>query len=214
MKIGMTTPLVTFRRALSGLIIPVLDREVLREGLLAQAGGSYRALRQSRFHSIWDVRGVDRFGRVQWADLGLHNLMPDEGEQWLLEVAFSEVQTVPVNFGVLLTLEVAANIDELTTETTIADGTDGTEAVGNGYARQTIASDNTDFPVVFDAGDWEAQSKTVTFTASGGSIGPVDWMGLETGGAGKLVAAVALSASRTILNGDSLNTSVDIKASE
>ena len=207
----------TFRRRGSGLIEVVLDPERLRRELLQQTAGSYRALRQSRFHAIWNAFGTDRYGRLLWQDLALHNLMPDEGEQWLLEVAFSEQQSVPAAFEIGLTTEVASNIDENTTETLVADGTDGTEPSGNGYAREGVNSDNTDFPVAVDAGDYEAQSKTVTFTASGGAIpasGSVDWMFLATGGAGNLVSAVALSTARTIANGDSLNTSIDIKASE
>ena len=127
------------------------------------------------------------------------------------------MQTVPASFEVGLTFNNAGGIDENTTETLIADGTDGTEPSGNGYARQTVASDGTDFPVAIDAGDYQAKTKTVTFTASGGPIpaaGTIDWMFLDTGGAGKLIAAAALSTARTISDGDSLNTDIAIKASE
>lgn len=215
---GIVAPLVHgFRRTATGLLVPFLDREKLKEDLLLQAGGSYRSLRKMGFHSMWNAWGTGPDGRLLWADMGLHNLVPDEGEQWLLEVAFSEQQTVPVSFGIGLTTEVATNIDEETTEVTINDGTDGDEPSGFGYARQLVTSDDTDFPVVLDATDWQAESKTVTFTASGGAIpaaGIVDWMFLATGAAGKLVAAVALSTDRTILDGDSLNTDIAIKASE
>jgi hypothetical protein len=198
----------SWRRRVSGLIVPFLDPAALR--------GAARDLGLG-FNSVWDVWCTGPDGKLKWADLGLHNLMPDEGEQWILEVAFSEAQSVPAAFQIGLTSEVATNIDENTTEATVADGTDGTEPSGNGYARQAVNSDATDWTVALDAGDYQAVSKVVTFTASGGPIpvaGTVDWMFLATGAAGKLVAAVALSAARTILDGDSLNTSIRVKASE
>lgn len=198
-----------WRRGLSNLVVPFLDREALRSEIRNAGMGG--------FHTVWNVWGTNPDGETIWEDLDLHNLMPDEGEQWILEVAFSEVQSTPANFQIGLTDEVASMIDEATDETTIADGTDGVEPAANGYARQTVASDNTDFPVAIDGGDFRAVSKVVTFTASGGSIPPsgaVDWMFLATGAAGKLVAAVALSTGRVILDGDSLNTSIRIKASE
>ena len=197
-----------WRRGLSNLVVPYIDRVALRKQLLEHGMG---------FHVLWDVWGTSPDGQLKWADLGLHNLMPDEGEQWLLEVAFSEVQSVPAAFQIGLTDQVASNIDEATTEATIADGTDGVEPSANGYARQPVNSDGTDWTVALDAGDYRAVSKVVTFTASGGSIPPsgaVDFMFLATGAAGKLISAVALSTGRVILDGDNLNTSIRIKASE
>ncbi|KKN48904.1 hypothetical protein LCGC14_0648020 [marine sediment metagenome] len=200
----------SWKRRMSGLIVPFLDPVAVREAARDLGMG---------FHSVWDVWCTGPDGKLKWADIGLHNLMPDEGEQWILEVAFSEAQSVPAAFQIGLTDETvpATSIDEFTTETTIADGVDGTEPSANGYARQAVNSDGTDWTVALDAGDYRAVSKVVTFTASGGSIPPtgaVDWMFLVTGAAGKLVSAVALSTGRVILDGDSLNTSIRVKASE
>ncbi len=202
----MRLPNIThWRRTLTGLLMPVLDTDLLKT-----AGGF-------GIRSYWDVWCTRPDGSVRWAEYGLPNLMPDEGEQWLLQVAFSEEAAVPAAFEVGLTLDNAGGIDEFTTETTVADGVDGTEPSGNGYARQALNSDAVDWTVELDAGDYWARSIVVTFTAAGGPIpvaGNVDFMFLTTGGAGILVAAVALSIARSIPDGDSLNTSIRVKASE
>lgn len=174
-----------------------------------------------KVYSLWNVRCIRPNGFIRWEEWNLPNLMPDQGEQWLLQVAFSEAASVPAAFYIGLTDETTpgSSIDEATTLAGVADGTDGTEPSGNGYARQAVNSDATDWIVEQDAGDYRARSKVVTFTASGGPIpatGAVDWMFLATtiDGTGVLISVVALSTGRIILDGDKLETSIRIKASE
>ena len=127
-----------------------------------------------------------------------------EGLQYLLEVGFSEEQSVPANFYV-----------GLCTDTSLAEDAslgDQTEVTGTGYARQTIASNNTDITsAATGAADWKITTKEVTFTAGG------TWDGAKTvflatsnDDSGKLIASVALSETRTLNDGDSLTLSIEI----
>lgn len=168
-------------------------------------------MKTKHLHSVWNIRCYDKLGNLKWQELNIHNLLHDEGEQYILETAFSEAQTVPAAFYI-----------GLDNRASIAEGDvlpPANEPSGNGYARQPVNSDNVDWTVTQDAGDFQAKSKTVTFTASGGPIpatGSVAnmFLGTTLDNTGKLVASVALSTARTISNGDSLDTDITIKLSE
>jgi hypothetical protein len=64
-----------------------------------------------------------------------------------------------------------------------------------------------------DAGDWRVVSSTETFSASGGSWGPVNCAVLQTtiDNTGDHIAFVALSQARTLASGESLDVSLAIK---
>lgn len=138
------------------------------------------------------------------------NALTDEGEAEILNVYFLNASAPAGGFYVGLIND--AGIAETDTLATMVG-----EASGNGYARQLIERSATGFPTgpALDAGDMKITSSTETFTASGGTIGPVDnaiLTDVSTGTVGELIAYVALSASRTLQDGDSLQTSFDIKA--
>ena len=167
--------------------------------------------RKRGMHVLWNLVCRDRDGNIRWEEKDLHNIYHDEGEEWTLKVAFSEAETVPTSF--YIGLDDRASLAE-------ADTLPPTnEPTGNGYARQSVNSDATDWTITQDGGDWQAKSKTVTFTASGGPIpaaGSVKHMFLSTtlNDSGKLISSVALSTTRTIADGDTLDTDITIKMSE
>lgn len=127
-----------------------------------------------------------------------------QGLQFLLEVTFSEEQSVPANFYI-----------GLATDTSLAESAtlaSLTEVSGTGYERQTVASNNTDFTSASTGtNDRKITSKTVTFTATG------TWTGAKTvflattvDGTGKLIASAQLSTTRTLVSGDTLTVSIVI----
>lgn len=167
-------------------------------------------VRRHRAFSRWRIRYVDRFGRLLWEECPL-NIFHDEGEQFVLEVCFTEAQTVPTDY--FIGLDDRASLAE-------ADTLPPTnEPSGNGYARQPVTSDGADWTVAIPAGNYIATSKVVTFTAAAGPI-PVAgvvanmFLGTTIDDSGKLIASVALSGDRTIADGDSLNTDIAIELSE
>lgn len=168
-------------------------------------------VRKHRMFSVWNVRCYSKDGKLKWVEEGIGNILHDAGEEYILKAAFSEGIAVPVSFYIGLDNRVS-----------LAEGDvlpPANEPSGNGYARQAVNSDATDWTATLDAGNWQVKSKTVTFTASGGPIpatGSVANMFLSTtsDNTGKLVASVALSQARTIAAGDSLQTDITIKLSE
>lgn len=89
------------------------------------------------------------------------------------------------------------------------------EPSGYGYARILIEASNTGWPTLAtDSGDYMATSKSVTFTASGGAIGPVYCAFLTnaaSGTSGKHISWAALSTGRTLASGESLAVTYKIK---
>jgi len=164
--------------------------------------------REVNAHSIWTVRHLDARGRLLWADCG-HNMLHDEGEQFFCQVLFTEEASVPSAY--YLGLDNRTSLAESDTLASLSG-----EPSGNGYSRQAVNSDATDFTISQEGGDYQAKTKTVTFTASGGSIGPVTKMFMATSadGTGKLIASRALSQERTLADGESLECSFYIRFSE
>ena len=129
-----------------------------------------------------------------------------EGLQFLLEVAFSEEQSVPTNYYMAL----GSSGDP-------AEGeglSDITELSGNGYAREVVVSNNTDMVTsAAGTGDYKVTTKTVTFTASGGawSAANVVYLATTTDDAGKLIASATISPARTLQDQDTLDVSLVIQ---
>jgi len=156
-----------------------------------------------RPRSRWNVRCYDKFGNLKWEELDLGNIWHDEGEEFVVDCLFDETQSVPVNYYLGLDARPAlAEADNLAA----LSG----EPSGDGYAREAVASDNTDWTNSKVGDNWRATSKEVTFTASGGDWSAVLNLFLATSsdGTGKLLCSVALSESRTIKDDDSLVVSL------
>lgn len=173
-----------------------------------------------RWRPVWRVWHTDKFGRVLWEMTeDIRNILHDEGEQALLSAYFATAMSgygaPPANlyFG----LDARGTPAEADTLTSLSG-----EPSGNGYARQAASTAGTglsgqDFYINQPAAYYRADSKTVTFTASGGDWTAVTQLFICTvvsGTAGKLIATKALSTSRTVTDGDSLNASMNIGLSE
>lgn len=128
----------------------------------------------------------------------------EDGLQFILEVAFSEEQSVPANFYIGLATD--ASLAET------ASLGDQTEVSGTSYARQTVASNNTDITSASTGtNDYKVTTKTVTFTAGG------TWTGAKTvflattvNDTGVLIASEQLSGTRTLADGDTLTVAIAI----
>jgi len=117
-----------------------------------------------------------------------------EGLQWQQEVCFSEEQSVPANFYVGLCTDASLAED--------ASLGDQTEVSGTDYARQTIASNSTDWTSASTGtNDRKVTSAVVTFTAGG------TWTGAKTAflattvaDTGVLICSQQLSGTITLTN--------------
>jgi hypothetical protein len=169
------------------------------EGL---TGRKYRRLR-----SEIELRCYGPDGTLKWEESG-PNALVDEGEEYFIKVAISEQLSVPTTFYLGLSQSSESTLGETVTLSSV------NEVSGSGYARQGINSDGTDWTVSQDSGDWQAQSKEVTFSASGTWSAALSMFlcTVASGTNGKLIATKDLSQSRTLYNGDQLKARITIKA--
>jgi len=160
------------------------------------------------FDNIWTIQHK-RNGEVIWEDSG-RNGLADEGEEAMLESYFRGNATFePTEFYVRLCNDTLVETDILGT---VANEPPATY----GYAPQLLERSAVGFPVKeLNEGDWRLASKELTFTASGGDIGPVTTAYLSTtsGNSGKLIAFRTLSLTRTVLDGDEMVVQMRIKLS-
>lgn len=144
----------------------------------------------------------DRLLAAGW----LLNNLADSGEQLMLDATW-RAGTRPTNVYGALYNDTPVDTDTLATLTG--------EPSGSGYARLTWACNGTDFPTLaLDSGDYRLVGAQKSYTASGGSIGPVTYFAIvsaASGTAGSLYVYMALSASRTLANGDTLNVTPALK---
>ena len=115
--------------------------------------------------------------------------------------------TAPSSFYLALYNDTPVETDTLATLTG--------EPSANGYARCQIERSAVGWPTLaLDSGDYMATSKQVTFSATGGSWGPVIYVVLTTaasGTSGLLLAYVAFSQSRSLQSGETLGCKIKIK---
>lgn len=161
-------------------------------------------MNRKKVEQIWRLVCRDAKGNIKWIEEGPNDLA-DEGESQMLDVYYRGAAG-PTQFYVGL-------FDDTPLETDGLLNLIG-EPSGGGYARQLIERSNVGFPTLeLNAGDFQVVSKTVTFTASGGSIGPVTYAVLATtiDNTGLFVAFKVLSQSRTLADGESLDVQLTIK---
>lgn len=147
-----------------------------------------------------------RNGKVIWEQDWTENTLADEGEEDMINVYFRN-QTAPSSFYIGL---LSAAPGETTTLATMTE-----LAVSNGYARIALARNGTDWGApALDSGDMQSQSVTKNFAASGGN-----WTGathafltdVASGTSGNFILYVALSTTRTLLDGDDMDVAVAYK---
>jgi hypothetical protein len=146
--------------------------------------------------------GPNATGQVLWDSGPLRNAVIDEGEQSMLD-CYLRATSCPTQYFIRL-------YNDTCTETKALSTLAG-EPSTNGYAAQLIERTSTGWPTLaLDSGDYQATSSTETFTASGGSWGPVNAGVLATtsDNTGKALNCLALSQSRTLASGESLQVTL------
>jgi hypothetical protein len=156
---------------------------------------------------IWTIKQIHN-GEVIWIE-EKKNIIPDEGEKALVDTFYRANSALYFASAYFYVGLYKGSINESTILATIPG-----EPSGNGYARTAVERSEIGWPTIEQhEGDWRVVSKTLTITASGGSIGPVDGAFLCTSlnNTGVLIGAVAMSVSRTIPAGDKIEFTVKAK---
>jgi hypothetical protein len=158
-----------------------------------------------KYESIWKLQHI-RDGKVIWEDEG-PNALAQEGEEAVLESFFRNGTAYnPTQFYVRLCNDALTVTDVLSSILN--------EPSGNGYTPQLVERSTTGFPTKeLDLGAWRIISKVLSFTASGGQIGPVitAYLATSSDNSGKLIAFRSLSLTRTILDTDTMTIQFRIK---
>jgi hypothetical protein len=158
-----------------------------------------------KYESIWKIQHI-RNGKVIWEDEG-PNALAQEGEESVIESFFRATASYdPAQFYVRLCNDTLSVTDVLSAILN--------EPSGNGYAAQLVERSTTGFPTKeLDLGAWRIVSKVVSFTASGGQIGPVvtAYLATSSDNSGKLIAFRSLSMTRTILDTDTMTLQFRVK---
>ena len=162
---------------------------------------------EMKYESIWKIQHI-RDGKVIWEDEG-PNAVTQQGEEALLETFFRGNATFnPTEFYVRLCNSTPTVTDTLVTIVG--------EPSGNGYTPQLVEKSTIGFPTKeIDSGAYRLVSKTVSFAASGGSIGPVTtaYLATTSDNTGRFIAFRALSLARTVLDTDTMTIQFRIKIS-
>lgn len=187
--------------------------------------GIIKSKRPSILHiPQYSMKHFNSKGELLWTnDKQIDNLFHDEGEKALLSAYFA---TTMSGFGAPpanLYLGLDARVTLAETDT-LASGVTNEPTTGTGYARIALSTAGTglsgqDFYINQPVAAYGAESKTVTFTNSSTTTawGGVTKMFLCTaasGTSGLLISSLALSTTRTLQPGDSLQTSLNTYLSE
>jgi hypothetical protein len=157
---------------------------------------------------------------VRWRE-DAHNALYDEGEFGILDICFRG-GAAPTTWYIGILFNTLSSAPPETA--TLADIPVNTREPDNvscpGYSsRGAILRDSSSngWPtLVLSGGDYQITSKTVSWTALGNWSTPIRWMFLTTEGTprnstGKLFSLAQLSADRTVLSGDTLNITYNLK---
>lgn len=132
------------------------------------------------------------------------SILTNEGEEYMLETAFSEEQSAPANFYIGLCHDTPALADGL--------GDIANEPSGSGYARIAVDSASAQITVSLVASHMRARFSTVQFAASGGAWGSVNhaFVATTADSTGKYIGAYSLTAERTLQDGETLNVTLTL----
>ena len=176
---------------------------------VGQSDSPQRVASLIREHGYFDLTCRDASGNIKWEEQNVPNALANEGEYVILDTMMRG-NTAPTQYYLRLYNTTPTLTSTLSTLSTYEPST------ANGYnpANQGITRDSTGWPLVpqLVSSHYEITSKTITITASG-TVGPVTYAALSTSSdnTGKLMAYAALSATRTLASGDSLQLTYKIR---
>lgn len=153
---------------------------------------------------VLEIEHLDENGKLLWKESNLNNLLHAEGEEFILQTMFSGEASVPGSY--YLGLDNRTSLSRSDTLSTVSS-TEPTSI--NSYVRASVSSSSS-FTVAEDSGVYKATSPIVSFSASGGSWGPVRNIFLTnvSNFTGALISSVALSSAVTVSDGQTINVRI------
>lgn len=153
------------------------------------------------FECRWNFQHI-RNGEIIFEFTDRKNILVDEGEKAMVDTFFRKNASLYFTADYFYIGLYKGTVVEGTILSTIPNE----PAVAYGYSRLAVERSPVGFPTIEKdtEGNWRVISKEVTYTASGGDIGPVNgaFLCTSSNNTGALIGAVAMGTSRTILAGD------------
>lgn len=175
-------------------------------------------MKNFKWNGVFSVKCTGQDGTVKWEE-SAHNALFNEGEYAILDIAMRG-GTAPSNWYIGLMKNTLTSIPAESSNLASLSSYELSPGQNSGYSsRAQINRDATadGWPtLILTSGDYQLTSKTVTFNASGNWTDTVRWFFLTTNGTagdttGLLISLAQLSADRTLVSGDSLAISYNIK---
>lgn len=157
----------------------------------------------SVYECLWTIT-QKRQGRVVWEILDKPNTLVDSGERAIIDTFFRN--NAGNYFG--MTDFWIGLYNGTVSETTVLATIPSEPSIAYGYTRGKIERSSVGWPTIEKhEGDWRVVSKTLSITASGGDIGPVNGAFLCTSSdnTGTLIGVLSFGVERTIIAGDSFD---------
>lgn len=155
------------------------------------------------FECRWNFQHI-RDGEVIFEFKDRKNILVDQGEKAMVDTFFRKNASLYFSGDFFYIGLYKGTIVEGTVLSTVPN--EPKEDAAFGYSRLSVERSTIGFPTIEqDAnGNWRVISKEVTYTASGGDIGPINGSFLATSSddTGALIGAVAVGVERTIKAGD------------
>ena len=162
------------------------------------------------YECLWTFRCIYK-GKVIYEFVDRKNILVDSGEKAMIDVFFRKKDSVYFPGDYFYIGLYKGTITETTTLATIPNE----PSVANGYSRLSVERSSVGFPTIEqdDDGHWKVTSKEVSWTASGGNIGPINGAFLATSSdnTGALIGAVTTPVERTILAGSESKVSLKFR---
>jgi hypothetical protein len=148
---------------------------------------------------IIEIKHLSIDGDVLWQSENLKNILHSSGEQFMLTSLFVN-NVIPDDY--IFGLDNRTSVTAADTMSTVAV----VEPTDNGYFRQAVSSSGQ-FTISTVSNIHRANSPIITFSASGGSWGPVRNLFLTTSpdSSGYLIASVPLAQVLTVSDGESVS---------
>lgn len=153
--------------------------------------------------TILEIKHLSKDGQILWEAKNLPNTLHTDGEEYMLKAVFTGGVTntfIPASyyFGLDNRVSILA-ADDMTTIST------SNEPSTNGYNRASVSSTGQ-FSVSVSVSNNIATSPVVSFTATGGSFGPIRNMFMtdESTNSGFLIASVPLTTQLTVSSGETI----------
>lgn len=152
---------------------------------------------------LLEVQHLSETGEILWSQKNILNLLHNTGEQFILNAVFvGGVDNTFIPSAYYVGLD---NRGSIVTTDTMSTVNGGGEPTGNGYVRQAISSSGQ-FVVSAQNNNYKAVSPLLSFSATGGSWGPVSNIFLTTTAnfSGILIASAQLATPITVTSGQSI----------